>query len=974
VDEQQRRHILDDLKGILQGELLFDDISLALYSTDASIFQVRPAGVVIPRHEEDVQNLIRYAAENRVPLIPRGGGSGVAGESLGKGLIVDLSTHFRDIGPVTQNSVRVQPGVTCRALNNYLAPLGRRFAPDPASADQCTIGGMLANNASGARVLAHGYTRDHVQRLRIAVDSGDIFDVGQERVSLETGTREPHLQDILVAISVLLEQNSELIRTCQPRTRYNRCGYLLQNVLDKGMLHVPRLLVGSEGTLALFTEATLKTIPIPEGRALILLGFDSLDTALQAVQRALPTRPTACELIDRRLLSLARESEAAAIANLIPSSAEAVLLIEYESDSAEEARWAAKKLAHFLSRGDRLGFPITTAFEKEEIDRLWNLREVALPSLYNLRTGNKPVALIEDVGVPPEELGAYLHRVQDILQEHDTTASFMIHAGSGQVHTRPFLDLRNPQDVSRLMAITEKVHSLALDMGGTVSTQHGTGLARTPWVSRQYGELYPVFRQLKAIFDPHGIFNPGKIVDPDPELSGWPLRKFATPVQLVPLLQWQPEEFTSESAKCNGCGQCRVEDTTHRMCPIFHVTHQESASPRAKANLLLNLLANPETAAALSSNAVREVADLCVNCKMCALECPARVNIPKLMLEAKAANVAEHGIDRKDWFLARIEGFARWSNLFALVVNLGLRSQGVRWVLEVLFGLSSQRRLPPFALRTFLQSAKRRGWTRMPRSKNPRVAYFVDVFPNYNDPLISEAVVAVLQHNGFDVYVPPGQRGSGAASLTHGDVETAREVAQRNLRIFADVAREGMTIVCSEPTAALMFRQDYLDLIDDADARLIAQQTVELTTFLWQLHESGKLRTDFRPLPLKVGHHVPCHIKALGGVPAGPKLLSLIPDLQVVTIDVSCSGMAGTFGLRSENYATSMEAGRPMLTEMKKPSVLFASTECSSCRLQIEDGAGKRTLHPVQILALAYGLLPEVAQRIKEPIGELTLR
>ena len=975
MDEQQRRHVLDDLKGILHGELLFDDISLSLYSTDASIFQVQPAGVVIPKDEDDIKNLVRYAAENEIPLIARGAGSGVAGESLGKGLIVDLSPHFRSIAPLSGNSVRVQPGVTCRSLNHYLAPFGRRFSPDPASANQCTIGGMIANNASGARLLAYGYTRDHVQQLRIAVDSGDIYDVAEETVNLPLGQeRDGHLQDIVTATAVLLEQNTELIRDQQPKTPYNRCGYLLNGVLNNGKLHMPKLLVGSEGTLGIFTEATLKTLPIPEGKALILLGFESLEQALQAVQRTLPTRPTACELIDRRLLTLARDSEAANVAGMVPMSAEAVLLIEYESDSREEARWAAKKLAYFLSRGEQLGFPIKTAFEKEEVDRLWNLREVALPSLYNMRTGNQPVPLIEDVGVPPDSLSRYIHGVQDVLQEHETTASFMIHAGTGQVHARPFLDLRNPEDVSKLTAISEKVHSLALDMGGTVSTQHATGIARTPWVARQYGPLYPVFRQLKTVFDPQNIFNPGKIVDPDPTFSALPLRHFSpSTISLTPQLHWTAEEFTSEPAKCNGCGHCRVEDPQQRMCPIFHVTHKESATPRAKANILLNLLANPEEFDGLSSNEVREVADLCVHCKMCAIECPARVNIPKLMLEAKAANVAEHGVDRKDWFLARIEGFARWGTLFAMTVNLGLRSRFIRWLLQFLFGLSAQRRLPRFALRTFLQSAKRRGWTRPPRSNRPKVALFIDVFPNYNDPTIADATVAVLQHNGFDVYVPPMQRGSGAASLTHGDVETAREIALRNLRVFADIAREKIPIVVPEPTAAVMFRQDYPDLLDDADTLLVAQQTVELTDFLWQLHQKGKLRTDFRPLPLTIGHHVPCHIKALGNTPAGPKLLSLIPELLVDTIDVSCSGMAGTFGLRQENYATSMAAGAPMFARMLRPGIIAGSTECSTCRMQIEHGIGKRTVHPVQILALAYGLMPEIAHRLKEPIDELAL-
>jgi Fe-S oxidoreductase len=709
------------------------------------------------------------------------------------------------------------------------------------------------------------------------------------------------------------------------------------------------------------------------------LCFASVETALRAAQLARPGGPAACELLDRRLLSLARGSEAARVAALVPPAAEAVLLVEYEADTPREARAAADGLVGLL-REERLALHAVAAHDGDDMDRLWRLREVALPSLYGLRTGPRPVAFVEDVGVPPDELPRYLYQVQAILQEHETTASFLVHAGTGQVHTRPFLDLQKPEHVSRLSVLAEKIHTLALDLGGTVSTQHGTGLARTPWVARQYGPLYPVFRQLKSIFDPHGLFNPGKIVDPDPSMPVWPLRRPAAAEPPGRLLLWQAAEIPTEAAHCNGCGQCRTGAPAQRMCPLFRAGHAEAATPRAKANLLRHLLREGAEHLPLSADEVRAVADLCVNCKMCALECPAHVNIPKLMLEAKAANVAEHGLDRKDWFFARTEGFAYWGSAFALLLNAGLRSRAVRWLLEKLFGLSSRRRLPRFALRPFLRLARRRGWTRPanPTASPPgiptKVAYFVDVFANYNDPLLAEAVVAVLRHNDLEVYVPPGQRGCGMAALAHGDIETARDIARQNLRVLAEAVRNGYAIVCAEPTAAVMLRHDYPDLLDDPDARLVAGRTLELTALLWDLHREGRLRTDFRPLQVSLGHHVPCHLKALGQPPAGPSLLELIPGVRVQRIDVSCSGMAGTFGLRAENHATSLAAGRPMLEEMSRPRVLFGATECSTCRMQIEDAAGKRTLHPAQYLALAYGLLPEVARRLEEPIRELTLR
>lgn len=973
VDEQQRERIQDDLKGLLKGELLFDDLARALYSTDASIFQVQPLGVVTPRDEEDVQALVRYAAEHLVPLVPRGAGTGFAGEALGPGLVVDLSRHFRAILDIGTDTVRVQPGVVYHDLNAQLARVGRRFAPDPASGLQCTVGGMLATNASGAKALRHGYTRDHVASVRLVLDNAEAVPVGQEPRQPPGASPSGRLAEVVVQVSGLVERNAELIQACRPRTPFNRCGYLLHDVLTREHLDLARLLVGSEGTLGLFTEATLRTVPLPRERAVVLLGFGSLEAAVRASQRALPSGPAACELIDRRLITLAR-GRGASIAALIPAAAEAVLLIEYESDTPAGAREAARELVDRLHRTERLAAYAATAFEPEEIEETWQLREAALPSLYGLRGGPHPVACVEDVGVPVEELATYLHRVQDILQRFETTASFLVHAGTGQVHTRPFLDLQRPEDAGKLWSLAEAVHGLALELGGTVSTQHGTGLARTPWVARQYGALYPVFRELKAIFDPHNLFNPGKIIGPDPGMPAWPLRR-VPPAEAngsSRLLRWQPGEVRTESLSCNGCGNCRTQSPGERMCPIFRATHVEPASPRAKANLLRHLL-QEGTDARLSTDEVREVADLCVNCKMCARECPAHVNIPKLMLEAKAANVAEHGLDRTDWVLARTESFAALGSTLAVLVNEGLASRAVRWLLEKLFGISRRRRLPRFAARSFLRRAARRGWTRPPRSRRPRVAYFVDVFANYNDPYIAEAAVAVLHHNGVEVYVPPDQRGCGMAPLTYGDVETARETAEHNVRLLADLAREGYRIVCSEPTAALMLRHDYLDLLDDPDARLVASRVEELTSFLWSLHQQGRLRTDFQPLPFSVGQHVPCHLKALGQPPAAPGLLALIPGLRVRTIDVSCSGMAGTFGLKAENYDVSLEAGRPMLDELARPGILFGSTECSTCRLQMEDGGGKRTLHPVQYLALSYGLMPELFHRLRQPIRDLVL-
>lgn len=1016
MDSAQRDRLGDDLRGVLEGELLLDELSRALYATDASLFRVVPAAVVRPRHEGDVRAVVRYAAEHLIPVTARGAGTGTAGACLGPGLVLDFSRFMHEVVEVGADQVRVQPGVPWERLAARLERDGRRIVAEPANAPTSTLGGMAAINSAGARMALHGSTSDHLRACRVVLDNGDTVDLGRmpRQLSEDVPDRLHRLHRDAVS---LLARHAAVIAAERSQVPFDRCGYRLHGTLGPDSLDYPRLLAGSEGTLGLITELTVRTVPLAGGRGSVLFGCPDLDTALRAARIAVPRRPAASELLDGRLLSLirARDPEHS---RLIPAQAGAALLLEFEADSPNEARRQTLDFIDELVRGRLPALLAVPAFVPEDVTRLWSVVEAALPSLSTLRGGPQAVPAIEDVAVPVDMLSDYLARLQSLLQRYQTTAAFLVHAAAGQVHARPILDPANPADAAKLWAIAEDVTALVLDLGGTISARHGTGLSRTPWVAKQCPRLVPVFRELKAIFDPRGLFNPGNVVGPDPSRPAWPLRGRvgstpmeeekgrkgeekvardgtagngvahlpAIPTSPLPLaLIWQTGDLPAQVAACNGCGACRTQSPARRMCPIFRATRGEEATPRAKANLLQTVLAAGGDPRRLAADDVRDVAELCVNCKMCATECPSRVNIPKLMLEAKAAHVAEHGLDKADWALARVAAFSAAGSAIAPLANRLLSGRFTRWFLEKFFGVARRRRLPPFAPRSFLRLARKWGWTKkvvsgqwevdsqnrsslLPAAK---VALFVDVFANYHDPAIAEAAVRVLRHHGADVVVPAGQRSCGMEALSLGDVEMARELARANLRVFADLVRDGYRVVCPEPTSALALRHDYLDLLDDPDARLVAGNTVELTTYLGELHAAGAFRTDFHSLDLGLGHHVPCHQKALGVQPAAPALLALIPGVRVHAIDVGCSGMAGTYGLKATGYDTSLAAGRAVFDELRRPRVLLGSTECSSCRMQMEEGAGKVTLHPVQYLALAYGLMPELAKRLLRPVAGL---
>jgi FAD/FMN-containing dehydrogenase/Fe-S oxidoreductase len=995
--DQERERIKDDLRGLVRGDVRCDDVFLQLFSTDASIYEIKPLAIVRPRALADIVATVQYAAENRLPIFPRGAGTGLAGESLGRGLVLDFSRYMRGILAVDGATVRVQPGVVHARLNLYLRTLGRQFGPDPSTTSVTTMGSVIAIDGGGSHWLKHGSARRHVLKLQIVLADGSVLEVGREPLTTENLDPTTRKGQLLAPLESLVRREMRTIRQYQPRSVVNRFGYQLTDVVTDDAFDLARLISGSEGTLALITEATVATQPLPKHRAVALLFFDRLENAARAVMDILPFSPSACDLMDRRHLSLARESTER-YDQLIPAETEAVLLVEQEGDRLNDVRDKLTQTVDRVRRRKRLAFHAVQAQDKQEMDLYWGLARKVVPTLHRLKGSTRPLPCIEDLAVPPAALPDFLVRMQNVLKQHQVTASLFGHAGHGQLHLRPFLDLSDPADVSRMAQLAANLYQEVLAVGGTISGEHASGLSRSPFLRQQYGPLVDVFRQVKQIFDPTDLFNPGKLFSDDPELLMRNLRFAAltapakpgengvvapsstdfAPAADVPLplpvklqLRWSPEEAAQTARSCNGCGACRSQLPDVRMCPIFRIGPAEESSPRAKANLMRGILTGRLDPGMLSSDEFKDVADLCVNCHMCRLECPASVDIPKLMMEGKGSYVAVNGLSVSNWAMALVDTLCSIGSLFPPLSNWALGNRGARWLLEKGLGIAQGRKLPRFASRTFQRMATRRRLTRPPRRSGHKVLYFVDTYANHHDPQLGEALVAVLEHNGIAVYVHPAQMSSGMPMIALGALGKARQNAAKNVALLAEAVRQGYHIVASEPSAAMCLTHEYPTLVDDDEARLVAENSSEACSYLWRLHQAGKLHLDFRPVNVALGYHLPCHLKALGVGSPGENLLRLIPGLVINRIEGGCSGMAGTYGLQKEHYRSSLRAGRELINAMRSPQLQAGITECSSCKLQMEQGTDKPTLHPLKVMALAYDLMPEVAELLAAHSEEL---
>lgn len=953
-------HLAQYLSQFVAGEVLTDPLSRAMYSTDASFYQIWPEAVICPKNLADVKEAVRFANEHKRPIVARGAGSGLAGESLTDGIVLDFSRFANSITKIDPDlrTAVVEVGCVFKRLNDELAGHKLLFGPDPSSGNRATIGGILANNATGAHSLRYGYAGDHIDWIDCVLADGSAARFHADgRVEAEDDSElrqriESEIPNLLMSWADAIEQH-------WPATPRNRAGYMVKNVFrPDGKLNWPKLLAGSEGTLAIFLAAQLTLNRAPAVKALVQINFDSMVNMAKALPGIVDTGVSACELMDARLMDMAREANGGPHKHL-PEVATS-LVIEHDGATLEEVRAKLATTAEYTRGCEGLAGEPVEIIDPGEQAELWAVRKRAVPLLFRHRQKTQPVPFIEDVAVDIHRMAEYIEPLERILAEEDAEVAYYAHAGAGELHIRPFLDLHDPADRQRMVRIAEKTFDLAWRCGGSVSGEHGCGLTRSGFLAQQYGPLYELFGEIKRIFDPAGRLNPGKIVvdKSAEELMTTNLRfDHCAIADLVgdTELVWGEGELVGEMEACNGCGDCRGLEEKLAMCPIFRATGLEAASPRAKANVLRQIMTGQLDESFRRDEAFRQVADYCVNCKSCTWECPSAVNIPKLMLEAKSHYVKHKGMVWVENVLANGELMGKFGSRFGGLANLTLKLPPVRWLMEKGTGVDRRRPMPSFAFGTFAPKARRLAAKATPAASAPaKVAYFVDLFANYHDHPLGRAVMDVLTHNGIEVIVPK-QASAAMPPIDYGNLPAAKKVIQTNLDQLMPAVERGYTIVCSEPTAALCLKEEWLDVLRNDQAEAVADATVELMTFLRDLHAQGKLKTDFRPVDLQMGYHCPCHLKAQHVGYPGVDLVRLVSGVRVDIIEKGCCGIAGTYGFQRRNYDTSVEAGRQMLDALRDGEAPFGMSECSTCRMQMEHVAGKYTFHPAKVLAMAYG-------------------
>ncbi len=971
MSTQTSDSLLSTLGLTLQGSLYTDTVMKTLYATDASAYREMPLGVAIPESKEDLEKIILFADQHSIPMIPRTAGTSLAGQVVGKALVVDVSKFFNRILEINKEEsyVWVEPGVVRDVLNVELKKQGLFFGPETSTANRAMIGGMMGNNACGSNSIIYGSTRDHVLEVEGFLSDGSPIhfkaeDPFETIKSLKKGTRLHGIyENTLAALSDPTNQKNIKEEFPKPSIRRRNTGYAVDMLLHTkafestdAPFNFCSLLSGSEGTLCFATRIKLHVDVLPPAHLGLVCGhFNTIDEALRANLIALQFNPSASELMDHYILECTKANPAQSLNRFfVEGDPGAILVVELRSDSAEDLALQAKACEEAM-RAAGLGyhFPFVTG---GDVKKVWDLRKAGLGLLSNLPGDEKAVAVIEDTAVDVNDLPAFIAEFNEILQANNLYCVHYAHAGSGELHLRPIINLKTQEGHQQFRHIAEEIARLVKKYKGSLSGEHGDGRLRGEFIPWMVGEEnYQLMRDLKSWWDPKGIFNPNKIVDTPPMDTFLRYEAGQQTPEFNTAFRYQDQDVLQHAEQCNGSGDCRKTPISGgTMCPSFMATRNEKETTRARANILREFLTHSQQPNRFAHEEIKEVMDLCLACKGCKSECPSNVDVAKLKMEFLYQYQKEKGLPLRSWLVGN---FAKISNLASYVpflYNMVMGTPAIRRISNAVVGFHPDRTMPLMAKQTLWSWLK----SRTSPVQEKSVYLFVDEFTNFNDAEIGRTTVLLLERLGYEVKTIPHPI-SGRAYLSKGMLDEARVLAVQNVRLWSSLVSENTPLVGIEPSAILTFRDEYPDLVSDDwvdRAQELAKHTLLLEEFIAREADAKRITSAaFSSEKKLMKLHGHCQQKAISSLVAAKKALSLPENFEVQLIPSGCCGMAGSFGYEKEHYDLSMQIGELVLfpTVRSQPEEVDIVASGTSCRHQIHDGTKRHAKHAAEILYAA---------------------
>lgn len=920
-----------ELKDIIKGDVLFDDVTRHIYSFGASIYKIKPKGVVIPRDKEDVVALVKYASAHNIPLTARGACTSLAGQAVGNGIIIDFTKYMNKVFSYKGgDAVAVQPGIVYGELNRLLAAYGKFFPPDPSSGDYCTIGGMISGNSGGPHSVKYGTASDWTLELEVVLANGDLVRL----------TPDTKIKDISSSLLGLLKENGEIIKKSVPRVMRSASGYDVYDILKGDSVDPVKLMVGSEGTLALITEAKLKLAVLPKFRASLLLFLKDISSIADIVTELRGLSPSAIEFMDETFIRLAIESEPK-LGDLMKKGAKGVFLVELEENDTLSLDQKIDAVKGRLLDEKRLISAMNAAKAEEEQDRIWGVRRAAVPIMNRVKGRKRPIPFIEDAIVPPEHLDEFIIGAYALFEKYAVEACVYGHAGDGNMHIRPLMDMKDKADLAKMDKMADDFYRMVISLGGSTTAEHGDGILRIPYLKKQFGPLYGVFTRIKDIFDPKGILNPGKKIGKDENITH-DLVYDADIKYVNTKTVFDSEKVREEIERCHACGLCRT------VCPVNINLPQELASPRAKAAILKAIITGELDKNLLRDPAIKDILDLCINCKACRVECPTGADVSGLCAMAKEVYVKQWGVPFSQSVLENMRFLGSASAEVTYLSELFMCSGLIRRFMQAFLGVDKRRPLPKPSFPPF-EKRKLSG-----KSGRRKAAYFYGCYVNFfSAEGEGAAVLKVLEKNNIEV-VLPNQRCCGIPSISSGNVDAAKKDIAYNVRQLYDAVKSGGDIITGCPSCGIALKEDYQRILPTAAALLVSQKTFDIHEYLWLLFNEGEMNTGFKPSKKSVVFHVPCHLKAQEIGNLQECLVGLIPGIEIKKITDSCCGMAGIFGFRKKNYDLSLAIGERLFREIREAGADYVVTSCGACKSQITQATSAKVVHPVELLAEYY--------------------